>query len=119
MTIPSITEAKALALKHRKRGVLILTVGNGQYSLTTYGMTRADCNALRITSEDMARCIDDLLIDLPGEPSLSESAHMADAYAEALAALEGLTQSIVCLASTTPHPALVRAREVLAKAKGE
>lgn len=64
-TWPSIADAKALATRHRKCGVLILTFGAGRYSATSYGMTRADCDAMRAVNKAIADRIESGEIKLP------------------------------------------------------
>lgn len=64
-TAPSIEEAKALALKHRRRGIIILAFGDSDYSRCGYGMTRADCRAMAAVSEQIAALIADGTIAFP------------------------------------------------------
>lgn len=43
MSEPTIADAKALAVKYRKRAVIILGLGSASYAAASYGMTRDDC----------------------------------------------------------------------------
>lgn len=51
MSEPTIQDAKDLAYKHRKRGVIILAFTDTGYSSASYGMTRKDCDAMKKANE--------------------------------------------------------------------
>lgn len=51
---PTINDAKAVALKYRKRGVIILSFSGEGFAVTSYGMTRADCDAMRQVNDQIA-----------------------------------------------------------------
>lgn len=51
MNHPNIADAKALAYKYRKQGVIILHFDGGTFGTASYGMTRAKCEEMREISE--------------------------------------------------------------------
>ena len=63
--IPSIADAKALAHRFRRRGVIVLTFGDGDYSAASYGMTRHDCDEMRRVVEQFARLVEVRAIRVP------------------------------------------------------
>lgn len=51
---PTIDDAKALSYRYRKTGVLILHVSaSGQFGTASYGMTRAQCRAMKDVSDQL------------------------------------------------------------------
>lgn len=65
MTPPSIADAKELAHRLRSRGVLILAVGDGRLGVSSYGMTRRDCDAMKAINNQIADLIADETIEIP------------------------------------------------------
>jgi len=65
MPHPTIGDAKALATKYRKRGVVILSFDADQYGVASFGHTRADCSAMRGVVEQIGDLIRDELIEIP------------------------------------------------------
>ena len=45
-TEPTIADAKELAYKLRKEGVIVLTISGGRISGASYGMTKAKCRSM-------------------------------------------------------------------------
>jgi len=62
-----ISDAKDIAMRHRSIGALVLTVGDNQFAVTTYGHTRASCDAMRKVNEQIAECIRSGIIRIPDE----------------------------------------------------
>ena len=67
MPEPTITDAKELATRYRKRGVIVFHVGAGRFGFTSYGMTRKDCDALRSVVDKIADMIQDGTITVPNQ----------------------------------------------------
>jgi hypothetical protein len=57
-THPTIADAKELATRHRRRGVIVLSFGAADFALASYGHTRADCAAMRGVVEQVAGLIE-------------------------------------------------------------
>lgn len=53
MKPPTITDAKELATRLRQRRVLILTITESEAAISSYGMTRADCDAMRKVADQI------------------------------------------------------------------
>ena len=66
---PTINDAKALAMKYRKLGVMVLHFGgrNMQYGGASYGMTRRHCDAMGKLLDRIMELIDQGIIDVPQE----------------------------------------------------
>lgn len=65
MSEPTIDEAKELAYRHRKKGVVIIAFGDGRFSTASFGMNRALCGAMKRFSEQVAEAIEsgDITVD--------------------------------------------------------
>jgi hypothetical protein len=64
---PSIQDAKELAYKLRQSGVLVLTIGGGEFGASSYGMTRKKCAAMKKVLDQVADLIRGGLIEIPEE----------------------------------------------------
>jgi hypothetical protein len=58
MPNPTIAGCKEIAQRFRKRGVLLLTVDSQQSCVTSYGMTRKQCDAMRKVNDFLADAIE-------------------------------------------------------------
>jgi hypothetical protein len=65
MISPTIDNAKRLATDTRSLGSLILTFGDGQYAMVSYGMTRPLCDAMRTVNNQIGTLIDNGTIVIP------------------------------------------------------
>ena len=59
MSEPTITEAKALAYRHRKRGIIIVAISAETVSTASYGMRRADCDEMGRLSDRIVELLTD------------------------------------------------------------
>ena len=57
MTPPRIADVKELAHRYESRGVLVLCISAGRFSITSYGMTRKDCDAMKSVNDQLANLI--------------------------------------------------------------
>lgn len=57
MATPTIKDAKDLAVKYRKRGVVILFVDDIQFGVASYGMRRRDCDDMRQVADAVFEAI--------------------------------------------------------------
>lgn len=64
-TAPTIDEAKAVAVRHRRVGVIILSFTGCDYAAASYGMTRHACDAMRSVVDQIGELIEQGLITLP------------------------------------------------------
>lgn len=62
---PTIADAKSLSVKYRKRGVIILSFSADGIASASYGMTRADCSAMKDVSEQVVDELSGGVIELP------------------------------------------------------
>lgn len=87
MSNPTIADAKALALKHRRRGVIVLAFGGEDFACASYGMTREACAAMKTVVDQIASEIECGRVEVPayvsGQNAAVES-HAADATSELL-----------------------------------
>lgn len=72
MNPPTINDAKALAYKLRAPGVLVITIGGGQYGAASYGHTRRTCDAMRRVTDRIADLIQAGQIEIPDELVMEE-----------------------------------------------
>jgi hypothetical protein len=84
---PSIADAKALSVKYRRRGVIVLSFGGRLYSATSYGMTRRDCSAMAAVSNRICDLIGNGTIQLPDGLEVELSAQTVAADSGQYAAL--------------------------------
>jgi hypothetical protein len=98
---PTIADAKALAVKYRRRGVIVLHFGGGRFGTSSYGMTRVDCGAMKDVSDQIHEAIADGVLVLPDGFSSAEdcgvSAGYGAAQSEAIEELVRLRQRVAML----------------------
>jgi len=61
---PTIADAKSLATKYRKRGVIVLFFGEHEFGGASYGMTRAECDHMGGVLDQITAGIEDGTIEL-------------------------------------------------------
>lgn len=62
-----ITDAKEIAVRRRAKAVLVLAFGGGRFAVTTFGMTRRQCDGAKRVNEQIARLIEDGTLEIPEE----------------------------------------------------
>lgn len=121
MGVLTTADAKALALKTRRRGVIVLAFGADDYALASYGMSRECCSAMKNIANQIGSEIECGRIEVPayvaGQSAATER-HGSDLTADLLTACKKMVDSID--GSYAQVMACVRTMEALiAKAEGQ
>lgn len=58
---------KDLANTYRHSGILALSFADGKFAVSSYGMTRTKCDAIKLVNERIAELIEQGVIEIPEE----------------------------------------------------
>jgi hypothetical protein len=61
---PTIADARAFAQQHRQSGVLIVSIADGHFVVTSYGADRRRCRALAKLTDFIAEALNAGKVDL-------------------------------------------------------